>query len=157
MGLIVHISCAAIWIGGNVFFVSLIRLLGKKPEFRELRGQIMFAYVMAYRLGTYILFSLILLSGLFLVYERGLLNAQLWQTPLGLMALLKLSLFATLMGLQISHDFFFGPRAFTKESGKVAMEESHRRANRIIGQIVFLASFFMLIVGILLSRGVSFF
>ncbi|HRP70765.1 MAG TPA: hypothetical protein PLY93_14665 [Turneriella sp.] len=155
--LVVHITCAAIWIGGNVFFVSLIRLLGKKSEFRELRGEIIYAYVMAYRLATYILFSLILLSGLLLIYERGLLNSLLWKSSLGLMALMKLSVFTALMGLQMSHDFFFGPKAFTNKDGHVALEERHRRANRIVGQVVFLVSFFMLIVGIFLSRGFSFF
>ncbi len=155
--LILHITCAAIWIGGNVFFVSLIRLLGKKAEFAELRGKIIYAYVMAYRLATYALFTLILLSGLYLVHYRGMLNAQLWQTAIGQMALAKLLLFTVLMSLQLFHDFIFGPRSFVSEGDRVVMRESHRRSNRIIGQVVFLLSLLMLVAGILLSRGISLF
>lgn len=155
--LIVHITCAAIWIGGNVFFVSLIRLLGKRAEFAELRGKIIYAYVMAYRLATYMLFTLILISGLYLVYHRGLLNAQLWQTAIGQMALAKLLLFTLLMSLQLFHDFIFGPRSFVSEGNRVVMRESHRRSNRVIGQFVFLLSLLMLVAGALLSRGVSLF
>ncbi|HNE18942.1 MAG TPA: hypothetical protein PLF85_04460 [Turneriella sp.] len=155
--LIIHITCAAIWIGGNVFFVSLIRLLSKRTEFAELRGKIIYAYVMAYRLATYLLFTLVLLSGLYLVHNRGLLNARLWQTTIGQMALAKLLLFTLLMSLQLFHDFIFGPRSFVSEGNRVVMRESHRRSNRMIGQIVFLLSLLMLVAGVLLSRGVSVF
>lgn len=155
--LIVHITCAAIWIGGNVFFVSLIRLLSRRTEFAELRGKIIYAYVMAYRLATYVLFTLILLSGLFLIENRGMLNAQLWQTPIGQMALAKLVLFSALMLLQLFHDFVFGPRSFASDGSGIVMRESHRRSNRIIGQTVFLLSLLMLALGVLLSRGVSVF
>jgi len=157
VALIVHVTCAAVWIGGNVFFISLIRLLGHKPEFLALRGKIIFAYVMAYRLATYILFALIMLSGLALIYERGLFNSQIYQSAQGRMALFKLSLFAFLMGLQMFHDFIFGPKSFASNGESVVMQESHRRANRIIGQFVFLLSFLMLIAGLLLSRGISVF
>lgn len=155
--LIIHITCAAIWIGGNVFFVSLIRLLSKRAEFAELRGRIIYAYVMAYRLATYLLFTLILLSGIYLVYSRGMLNAQLWQTPTGQMALAKLLLFTLLLSLQLFHDFVFGPRSFVSDGIGIVMRESHRRSNRIIGQTVFLLSMVMLVFGIFLSRGVSVF
>jgi uncharacterized membrane protein len=155
--LIVHITCTAVWIGGNVFVVSLIRLLSKRTEFAELRGKIIYAYVMAYRLATYILFTLILFSGLYLVYSRGLLNAKLWQTSIGQMALAKLLLFLLLMSLQLFHDFVFGPRSFVSDGNLVVMRESHRRSNRIIGQTVFLLSLLMLFFGVLLSRGVSVF
>lgn len=155
--LITHITCAAIWIGGNVFFVSLIRLLSKRAEFAGLRGKIIYAYVMAYRLATYVLFTLILLSGIYLVHSRGMLNAQLWQTPTGQMALAKLLLFSVLLSLQLFHDFVFGPRSFVSDGSGIVMRESHRRSNRIIGQIVFLLSLLMLITGVLLSRGVSVF
>lgn len=155
--LIVHITCTAIWIGGNVFFVSLIRLLSRRAEFAELRGKIIYAYVMAYRLATYVLFTLILLSGLYLVENRGMLNAQLWQTPTGKMALAKLVLFTALMALQLFHDFVFGPKSFVSDGNRVLMRESHRRSNRIIGQTVFLLSLLMLVFGVLLSRGVSVF
>jgi len=153
----VHITCAAIWIGGNVFFVSLIRLLSKRSEFAELRGKIIYAYVMAYRLATYVLFTLVLLSGLYLVHHRGLLNAQLWQTTIGQMALAKMLLFTLLMSLQLFHDFLFGPRSFISEGNRVVMRASHRRSNRIIGQFVLLLSLLMLVTGVLLSRGVSVF
>lgn len=155
--LIIHITCAAIWIGGNVFFVSLIRLLSKRADFAEVRGKIIYAYVMAYRLATYILFVLILCSGLYLVYSRGLLNAQLWQTTIGQMTLAKLLLFTVLISLQLFHDFVFGPRSFVSDGNRVVMRESHRRSNRIIGQSVFLLSLVMLVFGVLLSRGVSVF
>lgn len=155
--LITHITCACVWIGGNVFFISLIRLLSRKEEFRALRGKIIFAYVMAYRTATYILFTLILLSGLLLIYLHGWLNAQLWTNPVAQMALFKLGLFAFLMAVQSFHDFVIGPKSFKSTQEGVEMQETSRRANRIIGQFVFMLSFIMLVAGVFLSRGISFF
>jgi|JI10StandDraft_1071094.scaffolds.fasta_scaffold300544_3 hypothetical protein len=64
---------------------------------------------MAYRHATYVFLMLILDLDIFLVESRGLLNAHLWQTPTGQMALAKLFLFSALMWLQLFHDFVFDP------------------------------------------------
>lgn len=157
IALFIHVTCAAIWIGGNFFFVSLIRLLAGKKDLQPLRGQIIYAYVMTYRGATYVLLSLAFASGLYLLSARGLLRADMLTLPLGKIAAFKVLFFALLLALQFFHDFFVGPKSFAVNGETVSVNERYRRISRILGMTVFLFSFLLLVAGVLISRGVTVF
>lgn len=141
----IHVIGAAFWIGG-MLFLPLIVLPGIKnnPE----RAQILYTTGIKFRTYGWIAVSLLIISGIFNMYFRGVpLEWEfLTENKYGKLLGLKLGFFFFMLIVGAIHDFYVGKKAIENE-GKLKV------IARWSGRISLLMAIIIAFLGVALSRG----
>ncbi|HNF85734.1 MAG TPA: DUF4149 domain-containing protein, partial [bacterium] len=66
-----HILCAMIWVGGLIFFVIVFVPLLRNPEYKNVAPKIVLWAGERFRFWGWIVFGLLLTTGLYNVFARG--------------------------------------------------------------------------------------
>ncbi len=156
--LILHIFSAMFWIGGMMFFLVVVLVVFKKPEFASHKNSLFFQTAIAFRNVSYYIFLALFISGFFLLYEKRYLHILVipskWIELKNIFLSTKIILFIFLIGLSILHDFVVDPMVMKLLETNAELYEKYRKLAIVLGRINFLISFLIVILGILISRGI---
>jgi putative copper resistance protein D len=155
-----HILAAATWLGGLLFFVTVVMPVLRRPEHRAAMPSLLEAIALRLRWLGWALLAVLVLSGLVNASLRGLSLAQFWdpetwQSPFGRTLLEKMVVVALMIGVSLWHDVLLGPRAIAlmrKDPGSLETRRL-RRLSRWAGGIVVLLSLFVFLLSVILVRG----
>ncbi len=160
--LVFHVVAAATWIGGMLFMVFVLVPGLRRLEDSRIRVQLIREVGVRFRLVGWICMGTLLVTGFLNLAGRGIGRAVLvqpafWQSGYGRMLAWKLAVFAAILALSAIHDWNIGPRA----SAAQRLQPGSPEANRLralatgFGRLNVLLSIAMLVLGILLSRGIT--
>lgn len=147
-----HVLAAIFWLGG-MFFLAV----GGAPVLRtihppSLRASLFRELGRRFRLVSWGLLTTLLVTGLFNLHLRGildravLLTATFWATPFGHTLLWKLAAVTAMILFSALHDFVLGPAASRLPAGSADAERARRmaswlaRLNALTGIAVVLAA-----------------
>ncbi|NNM94135.1 MAG: hypothetical protein HKL88_01570 [Bacteroidia bacterium] len=144
-----HIICATLWIGGMLFLVLvLMPAIKNNANRRELLNNV------GIRLRTvgWATLLLLLITGLFNAYYRGISLQYCLSSPYGRLFLYKISIFAIIAAISFYHDFFAGPQAI-REMAQGTDSRKFVKLARIIGQLNLLLALAAAFIGEIIVRG----
>lgn len=154
-----HILAATTWIGGMAFLVLVVvpwlRSGGKTDAAVFLRET-----GMRFRNVGWVCFLILLVTGTFNLWVRGVRLGDFtridWLTSrFGTLVLLKLSVFALILGCSALHDFVLGPnatRAIAEDPRSAAAERARRQASRL-GRVNVVLALIVVALGVMVVRG----
>lgn len=160
--LILHVTAAAAWIGGMLFMVFVLVPGLRRLEDPRLRAQLIRVTGRRFRLVGWVCMAVLLATGFLNLAGRGIGHAALlepafWQGGYGWMLAWKLGLFVCILALSAVHDWIIGPRASAAQQLQPGSPEARRL--RLLatwfGRFNLLLSLAMLVLGLLLSRGIT--
>ncbi|MFQ5542846.1 MAG: DUF4149 domain-containing protein [Nitrospiria bacterium] len=137
----VHLIAAMFWIGGMLFFAIVLVpcLRSGLPE--NQRTELISRVGLRFRGCAWILIGMLLVTGLFRLYQNGIPLSQ-YGRPLSI----KLSLVFILMTLSVLHDFVLGPKSIALSrtlSRPHPLQKTVRwiaRINLLVGLMIVLAA-----------------
>jgi len=155
----VHILAATVWVGG-MFFLVLVVVPWLRQGGRANAGTFLRETGERFRSVGWICFALLLVSGTFNLWMRGVRLADFtrsaWLTsPFGKAVVLKLSLFAIVLCISAIHDFSVGPKAtaaLQRDPGSAESEALRRRAS-LMGRGNALLSLLLVAFAVIMVRG----
>jgi len=157
-----HMIVAAFWIGGMIFMVLVLMPALQKLEDARLRSQLMRYVGNRFRSFGWVALSLLSVTGYLNLRGRGigndiLLDGAFWSAGYGRMLAYKLFIFIAILGLSLVHDFRVGPRAGAaiRKAPQSPEAARMRRMASWFGRLNLLLAVLALIVGVLLSRGLT--
>lgn len=160
--LVLHVLAGAAWIGGMLFMVFVLMPGLRRLDDPRLRAQLVRRAGVRFRLVGWICMAVLLLSGIGNLLGRGIGPAlwrdpAFWQGGYGRMLSWKIGLFALILLLSAVHDWVIGPRAGAAQLVRPGSPEANRlRAMATgFGRLNLLLSILVLVLGLLLSRGIT--
>lgn len=157
----IHIIAATIWIGGLFFLVLVVVpwLRGGGAGAVD-AGTFLRQTGERFRSVGWICFGLVLLTGVFNLWVRGvrpahLVDAAWWTSDFGSAAGLKLLAFALVIGVSWIHDFQVGPRATEAIRRDPRSDETAalRRRASLLGRVNGVLALVLVALGVVLVRG----
>lgn len=155
-----HILSAIFWIGGMLFTVAVLVPASRHELLKNKRGAFFKLVGEKFSRISWILFLVLLITGLTNLTGRGiplesLLNSSFWQNEFGTNLLIKLGVFAVVLILSGIHDFYAGPKAArlmdaNRDSPKT---KKFRKVSSWIGRINLVLGLIILFYAIRLARG----
>ncbi|MCW7473911.1 hypothetical protein [Leptospira levettii] len=159
--LILHILSAMVWVGGMIFYVIVVMPVIRNQKLKEQKLTLLQLTALQFRKISYILFFILITTGFGILFSKGLLREDnlftFFTSSIGFMFSLKIGLFGILFISSVYHDFVSGPKAFSYLESDPVQYERYRRMSGLFGRFNLLLSLFIAFLGILVSRGVSFF
>ncbi len=156
----IHILSAIFWIGGMMFTVAVIVPASRNKLVVQNRGTYFMIIGEKFSRISWILFLLLLVTGLTNLVGRGiplksLLNPSFWDSEFGSHLFIKLHLFAGVLILSGIHDFYAGPKAaqLMNEDEQAAKTKRFRKISAWIGRINFVLGLVILYYAIRITRG----
>ncbi len=156
----IHILSAIFWIGGMLFTAAVLVPATRHKVLKPNKGVLFSVIGKRFSRISWILFLVLILSGLTLLWARGfttavLLNGQFWQSHFGETLFIKLILFAIVIIISGLHDFWLGPKAvqLMNEEPNDKTTKRYRKATSWIGRINLLLGLLILYFAITLVRG----
>jgi uncharacterized membrane protein len=154
-----HILAAIVWIGGMLFLVMVVVPWLRTAD-RVQAVALLSATGRRFRTIAWWCFGLLTVTGLFNLYVRGVkpgdfLDPDWLVSPFGHAVVLKLLLFAVVLGISAVHDFSLGPRA-TEAAGRDprgAETERLRRAASWLGRANVVLALLLVAAGVMIVRG----
>lgn len=154
-----HILAATAWIGG-MFFLVLVVVPWLRRGGRVAAGAFLRETGERFRTVGWACFGILLVTGTFNLWVRGVRLANFtddaWLgSSFGRAVLLKLGIFALVLGLSAVHDFMVGPRAartIERDPGSSEAEHLRRRAS-MLGRLNALLSLVLVAIAVVLVRG----
>jgi putative copper export protein len=141
-----HIIGAAFWIGG-MLFLPLVLLPGIKdhPD----RKRLLVATGLKFRFYGYVALAMLLVTGLFNIYFRGLtFSIQFFfESRYGTLVSLKILLFITMIIISIFHDMLFGRKAVEDQ---LMDDPVLKLIARWTGRLLLLISIIMAYIGVVI-------
>jgi|JI10StandDraft_1071094.scaffolds.fasta_scaffold47966_4 hypothetical protein len=157
VSLIFHIFAAMFWVGGMLFYVLVLIVIIRDPEFKNVKLKLLEKTALQFRRVSYFTFSLLFLSGVGALSSKGkiLFSNNILETLLSIPILfkLKIGLFLLLLLSSIYHDFFSGPAAFVHAENNPVLFEKFRKRSAFFGRLNLAISISIAVLGILGSRG----
>jgi putative copper export protein len=136
-----HLIFISFWIGG-MLFTGAVLVPATRNRLKSQRSLLMAELGTRFSRISWILFILILLTGLLALYGRGfpteaILSASFWDTPYGSALMGKLHLFATVLIISGIHDFWLGPKAVRLMESDEEPEKARKytKASSWVGRI----------------------
>ncbi len=155
-----HILAASVWIGGIVFLSLVLVPVSRNPDYRSVASSIIQGTGTRFRMVAWICLSVLILSGGFNLYFRGLslagfFRGLLGQGSFGTLLTIKLLLVSIILSISALHDFLIGPRAMRLWQADPASPEALRlrRLASLIGRINLILALLVVALGITLVRG----
>lgn len=154
----IHILAAAVWIGG-MSFVALVAV----PWLRQNRsnaGPFLRDTGLRFRSIGWACFGILALTGTFNLWMRGVRAADLTSSdwlaaPFGRALVLKLGLFATVLGVSALHDFVVGPQATSEieRDPRSPRANTLRRQASLLGRANVVLALAVVALAVVLVRG----
>jgi len=154
-----HIVAVIVWLGGAAFLALVVVPVVRRGELGPLAGTLIQQAGLRFRTVGWVCLSVILVTGLFNLHQRGLLervlDADFYRSRYGLLVAYKLALMGLVLGLSALHDFWLGPRAgeLMQSAPAAAQTARLRRAASWFGRVNGLLGLLLALVGVLLVRG----
>ena len=155
-----HITAAAVWIGGMVFIALVLVPATRQPEHRSIAASLIHWTGARFRWVGWVCLVLLVLTGFINLDQRGfewadLWSKWLWEEPLVRVVGIKLFLVGLILLLSILHDFVIGPHATSLWQSNPTLPEAMRlrRQASWIGRINLLLALIAVALGVMLSRG----
>ncbi len=155
----VHLLSAVFWIGGMLFTVAVLVPASRHKALAQKRGTLFRLIGEKFSRISWILFIVLLVTGVTNLLGRGftfqqLFTSSFWQGSMGYWLRPKLYLFGAVLVLSGIHDFYAGPKAARLMDNKP--EDRKTRKFRIIsswvGRINFLLGLLILYYAMRLTR-----
>ncbi len=162
ISVIVHLLAAATWIGGMLFMAFSLIPAVRRLDDPKLRAHLIRETGIRFRTVGWICLAILFVSGLTNLAARGISHAALlqpafWASGYGRMLGTKLIVFVAILTISAVHDWRIGPRA--SDAGAIDPRSPAairlRRLASWFGRLNLLLAIVMLILGILLSRGLT--
>ncbi|MCW7495917.1 hypothetical protein EHQ96_08645 [Leptospira levettii] len=159
--LTLHILSAMVWVGGMIFYVIVVMPVIRNQKLKDQKLTLLQLTAIQFRKISYTLFFILITSGFGILFSKGLLREDnlftFFTSSIGFMFSLKIGLFGFLFVSSVYHDFVSGPKTFLYLESDPVQYERYRRMSGLFGRFNLLLSLFIAFLGILVSRGVSFF
>lgn len=159
-----HILAAIVWIGGMYFLVLVVVPWLRSGQQARLNAGVFLRETGArFRTVGWVCFGILLATGTFNLWVRGVrlgdfVNPHWLRSPFGHTVLLKLGLFALVLGVSSYHDFVIGPaatRAISQDPRSPESERLRKSASRW-GRLNALLALLLVAVAVGLVRGLPF-
>lgn len=154
-----HLILAAYWLGGMLFTVAVLVPATRKGALSSQKGLLFRELGSRFSRQSWLIFPMLLLTGIFALYGRGfdsatLMSGMFWSSEYGTRLSSKLSLFAGMMIISGVHDFWLGPEAARRmEQGREDdCTNRFRMASRWAGRINLLIGLAILFFAVSLVR-----
>ncbi|MEZ4224808.1 MAG: DUF4149 domain-containing protein [Polyangiaceae bacterium] len=155
-----HILCAVVWIGGIAFLMLVV-----VPWLRGSGGQVQAGAFLRetgrrFRNVSWVCFVTLLLTGTYNLWMRGVklgdFTDGVWlASSFGHTVVLKLAVFALVIGISLTHDLVLGPRATrVMDRGPRSPEAlALRRKATLLGRANAVLALVLVALGVLIVRG----
>jgi copper resistance protein D len=157
-----HILAATVWIGGMYFLVLVVVPWLRRGD-RASAGAFLRETGERFRTIGWACFALLLVTGTFNLWVRGVrlehFTEGAWLTSwFGAAVLLKLAVFALVLGVSVVHDFVVGPRASRaiERDPRSAQAQAARRHASLLGRGNAMLALVLVAIGVVLVRGIPF-
>lgn len=155
----VHILSAMFWIGGMLFTAAVLVPASRNKVLKSKKGALFSVAGKIFSRISWILFLLLIVSGLTILWARGftfevLIDSRFWESAFGQTLAIKLQLFAAVLIISGLHDFWLGPKA-AKLIDKQPNEKKtyiYRKLTRWAGRVNLLLGLLILYYAITLVR-----
>lgn len=156
----IHLLSAIFWIGGMLFTVMVLVPTMRHRAFSSQKGR--FFAVMGKRFSkiSWLLFAVLLLTGLTQLWARGLYfdklwDVEFWESHFGTILAYKLILFSIVLIISGAHDFWLGPKAayLIHKKPESLRTRKYRKFTGWVGRINLLLGLIILFLAISLVRG----
>lgn len=153
----IHVLAALFWLGGLFFLAAVGAPVLRNVEPVELRSMLFRRLGEQFRRVGWIAIAILLITGTFNLYFRGLLSETLfdrafWSTRYGTALAWKLGSVAAMLIVQAIHDFRLGPAASRLEPGSPEMLAARRRA-ALLARLSALIGIIIVFAAVRLARG----
>ena len=155
-----HILAASVWIGGIVFLIVVLVPVSRKPDYRNVASSLIQGTGIRFRMVGWICLSVLILSGSFNLYYRGLGLAGFFRGlsgggSFGTVLTIKLLLVSIILLISAIHDFLIGPQAMRLWQSDPASPEALRlrKLASLIGRANLILALLAVALGIVLVRG----
>ncbi|GMV04649.1 MAG: hypothetical protein AMXMBFR53_09290 [Gemmatimonadota bacterium] len=147
-----HVLAAITWLGGIFFFAMVGAPTLRNIDPPSLRARLFAAFGQRFRLVGWCALTILVLTGLMNLGQKGLLDSSVlasrlfWQSDLGQALAWKLSTVMVMLVLSAAHDFVLGPHSARLSAGSIEADRARRRAawaarlNALVGTLVVLAA-----------------
>lgn len=155
-----HILFAIFWIGGMLFTAAVLVPVSRDKMFHNKRGEFFRKVGTLYSRISWVLFILIIASGIIALIGRGyslsdLGSSYFWQSGFGGTLMGKLHIFSLVLILSGVHDFWLGPKAarLMDEEPESETTRRFRKASSWVGRINLILGLMILYYAVFLVRG----
>ncbi len=155
-----HVVAAAVWVGGMVFFVTVLVPVVRSGEFATHSAAIVRATGRRFRTVGWTALAVLIVTGFGNLLVRGIGPAELidtatWATPFGRLLGGKLVLVGLVLVLSTAHDLYVGPRA---GAAAIAAPTSPaatvlRRRASLMGRANLVLALAIVALGVTMARG----
>lgn len=154
----IHVLAALLWLGGMFFFAVVGAPVLRKVEPPELRAQLFRSLGEQFRRVGWIAIGVLLVTGFLNLHFHGFLSAEIlttrefWGTRYGTSLAWKLGAVASMLVVQLVHDFVVGPAASRLAPGSPEALRMRRRA-ALLARISAVLGIIVVIAAVRLARG----
>ena len=154
----IHVFAALLWLGGMFFLAAVGAPVLRRVEPPALRAELFRRLGAHFRLVGWISILVLLVTGTFNLYFRGMLSWELlssssyWSTPYGIALAWKLGAVTAMLVVQAIHDFITGPAASRLDPGSPEMLRARRQA-ALLARLSALLGIIVVIAAVRLARG----
>lgn len=156
----IHVLAATVWVGGMLFLV-LVVVPWLRTGPRTDAATLLRETGARFRNVSFVCFALLLLTGSFNLWMRGIRlsyfgRSEWLLSPFGKLVLAKLGVFLLVLLVSVIHDFVVGPQATKAIAADPRSPETAlaRRRAALLGRINTLLALTIVAVGVMLVRGV---
>lgn len=146
-----------------MLFMALVLVPGlRKLDDASLRRDLLHSTGLCFRLVGWVALAVLLTTGALNLIGRGMgpqlwVKAEFWRAGYGHLLAIKLLIFVCILAISVVHDWFIGLRANDAQVIAAGSPQALRlrRLAMWFGRFNLLLSIAMLVIGILLSRGIT--
>lgn len=155
-----HVVAAAVWLGSLVFLALGVLPVLRRPEYRAVYGPILHAVGLRYRWIGWTALAVLVSTGLHNLAALGfgwsdVVSGQIWAGPFGRALAWKLVLVGVIVGLNLVHDLWLGPRVTRRWQANPDDPSLRwvRPAAAWLGRLVVLLTLGVFYLAVTLTRG----
>lgn len=160
LSVFIHILSAIFWIGGMLFTVAVLVPASRHKLLANKRGQFFTLIGRKFSRISWVLFAVLIITGITNLLARGYSLADLaattfWSSNFGNNLFIKLHLFGSVLILSGIHDFYAGPKAAELMESKPedSMTKRFRKLSSWIGRLNLCIGLIILYYAMRLLRG----
>lgn len=154
-----HLVFVAFWLGGMLFTVAVL-VPATRRKLKKQRGMLFTVLGTRFSRISWVLFPLLLITGITALIGRGLtvetlLSSEFWLSGYGITLMSKLTFFGLALIISGIHDFWLGPRAsvLMDQQPESNGTQRFRKASSWAGRLNLLAGLIILYYAVSLVRG----
>ncbi|MCS7313476.1 MAG: DUF4149 domain-containing protein [Acidobacteria bacterium] len=155
-----HVVAAAVWLGSLIFLALGVLPVLRRPEYRTVYGPIVHAVGLRSRWIGWVALAVLVLTGLHNLAALGfgwshVVSGQIWAGPFGRALAWKLVWVGVIIGLNLVHDLWLGPRVTRRWQANPDDPSLRwvRRAAAWLGRLVVLLTLVVFYLAVMLRRG----